>query len=34
MDAYGYFFIAAGLIGIPAIVLFVILGAQYRRATT
>ncbi len=34
MNAYALFFVGAGLIGIPAIVLFVILGAQYRRATT
>jgi len=32
MEAYAVFFIAAGLIGIPAIVLFLLLGTRYRRA--
>jgi MFS transporter, PAT family, beta-lactamase induction signal transducer AmpG len=31
MDAYGLFFIAAGLIGIPAIFLFLLLGRRLRR---
>jgi len=32
MEAYAVFFIAAGLIGIPAILLFLLLGAKARRA--
>jgi PAT family beta-lactamase induction signal transducer AmpG len=32
MEAYGLFFIAAGLIGIPAIFLFVILAQHHRSA--
>jgi len=32
MDAYGLFFVAAGLIGIPAIVLFILLAARHRIA--
>ena len=31
MEAYAVFFIAAGLIGIPAILLFLLLGARARR---
>jgi len=32
MNAYGLFFIAAGLIGLPALFLFLVLGAKHRRA--
>lgn len=32
MEAYAIFFFAAGLIGIPAILLFLLLGAKARRA--
>jgi hypothetical protein len=32
MEAYALFFTGAGLIGIPAIVLFLVLGSQHRQS--
>jgi hypothetical protein len=32
MNAYALFFVAAGLIGIPAILLFLILDTRHRTA--